>query len=90
MKYTESNYKDVLKIISKHRSIFKRWSELSEKGYEIKHCDVGTGGVGHIHKLKKEWRVQISYAKGKKWGNYADAVIFEPPTRKVKILSNIN
>jgi len=77
MRLTKQKENQVRKIIAKHRLVKKRVSELTKKGFNVRYCPVGKGGTGHIHYLKSELRLQIGYAKGGGYQNYAEAVIFE-------------
>jgi cysteine sulfinate desulfinase/cysteine desulfurase-like protein len=77
MKYTKSKEKQVQTIISKHKRVQDRIKELLKKGFKVQYVNVKVGGVGHLHTLKSEIRMQVGYAKGGGFQNYAEAVIFE-------------
>ena len=74
MKFSEKRVNEVKSIISKHRSVSDRENELIKKGFRIKECSMGSGGVGQIKTLKNEVRMQIGYGHGKH--NYAKCVVF--------------
>ena len=75
MKMTDKRVKEVKEIIANHKRVIKREDELFYKGYTIRECPMGSGGVGQIVELMKEIRIQIGYGHGR--NNYAKAVIFE-------------
>jgi hypothetical protein len=78
MKYTKLNEMKAMNIVAKHRLVKDRVLELTRKGFHVAYKNIGTGGVGTLKKLKGEWRLQIGYAKGGGYANYAECVIFEP------------
>lgn len=81
-KYSKAREKQVMDIVKKHRLVSDRIKELHKKGFYVANVNIGTGGVGTLKKLKKEYRLQIGYAKGGGRENYAQCVIFEPNFKK--------
>jgi hypothetical protein len=89
MKFTQESYFDVLAIIAKYHFVKKRIEELKKLGFKVLESNVHRGGIGHIDKYKRKWRVQIgtgNLIRCNKSGNlyfwykYAKVVEFEPPT----------
>jgi hypothetical protein len=81
MIYTKAHAKRAMDIVKKHRLVSDRISELRKKGFDVANVPIGSGGIGKLKKLKKEYRLQIGYAKGGGHENYAECVIFDPPTK---------
>jgi hypothetical protein len=94
MKFTQESYFDILAIIAKYHFVKKRIDELKKRGFKVLEVNVHRGGVGHIDKNKKSWRVQVGTGKLIRcnrifdkssrnlsfWFKYAQVVEFEPPT----------
>jgi hypothetical protein len=93
MKFTKESYFEILAIIAKYHFVKKRIEELKKLGFKVLEVNVHRGGIGHIDKYKRKWRVQIGtgnlircnriFDKSGNltfWFKYAQVVEFEPPT----------
>jgi hypothetical protein len=94
MKFTQEKYDDILAIIAKYHFVKQRIDELKKRGFKVQNgVNVHRGGIGHIDKGKRIWRVQIGtgnlircnriFDKSGNlyfWFKYAPVVNFSPPT----------
>jgi len=68
-------YKQIMKVVEKHRLVEDRVNDLESNGFTVEKVPMGSGGIGQIKEMQNEYRIQIGYGQTKH--NYAHAVIIQ-------------
>ena len=58
------DYKIIMEVVNHFWCVEERIGKLKELGYTISSEWVGSGGVGTIRKIRKQYGVQVSAARG--------------------------